>query len=144
MPRQLDSSSIPPPRKPAPRKDSTFHDILPAHHITTTSDFTTSSLSEKSSSPVSPPKTPTSQQNFVKTVRKTLLPKMQGVVHNLRRSVTSIRRTRPTIPDEMWKTEHDETRALVRSSSSSSFVPDTPRRSKTIASSRPRSKYPSS
>lgn len=136
-----DSSSVPPPRKPAPcKKDSTFHDILPSEFITT------SSLSKTSQTPItsSPTKTSTAQQNFVKTVRKSLLPKMQDVVHNIRRSVTSIRRTRPTFPDEMRKTEHDETRGLVRSDSSSSLVPETPRRSKTIATSRPRSKYPSS
>ena len=136
----LDSSSVvPQSRKSAPcKEDSTFHDFLPSQFITT------SSLSKTNQTP---PKSSTAQQNFVKTVRKSLLPKMQDVVHNIRRSVTSIRRTRPTFPDDMRKTEPDETRGLVRSDSSSSSLlpsPDTPRRSKTIATSRPRSKYPSS
>ena len=135
-----DSSSTPPPKMPAPCKEehSTFHDILPSEFITT------STLSKNSQSSVIPPKTCTAQQNFVKSVRKSLLPKMQDVVLTLRRSVTSIRRTRPTFPEEMRKTEHDETQGLVRSDSSSSLVPDTPRRSKTIATSWPRSKYLSS
>ena len=65
---------------------------------------------------------------------------MQGVVHDLRRSVTSIRRTPRTPP-----TFPDETRGLVRCDSSSSPEPSVvlgARRSKTIATSRPRSKYP--
>lgn len=140
----LSDESVPPSRRPTHcKQESTFHDILPSNLITTTS-----LLSKKSMSRASPLKTPTApQQNLVKSVRKTLLPKMQGVMHNLRRSVTSIRRTRPTFHDEMRGPERDETRGLVQygssSSSVSSVVSNTRPRSKTIATSRPRSEYPS-
>ena len=126
-----DSSSIPPPRRPIHSKqNSTFETFLPPDLITT------SSISKKSPSPNTPLKTPTApHKKFVKTVRK-----MQDVVHSLRRSVTSIRRTRPTFPDEMRKSEHDETRSLVRHGSSSelSSVPGA-RRSKTMPASRSKS-----
>lgn len=66
---------------------------------------------------------------------------MQGVVHNLRRSVTSIRVKRPTFPDdEIPQLDRDETRGLVHSDSSSSVGSDI-RRSATM---RLRSKYPPS
>lgn len=68
---------------------------------------------------------------------------------NLRRSVTlaTSRRTPTTFSDEVRKSERDETRGLVRCDSRSSSEPPSvvsgTRRSKTIATSRPRSKYPS-
>ena len=73
--------------------DNTFQDILPSNRMTTTR----SSVDNKRSpqSPASPRAStdgqrPSPRAQFVKAVRKTTL--LQGVVHNLRRSVTSIRR----------------------------------------------------
>ncbi|KAF8964739.1 hypothetical protein BDZ97DRAFT_1918703 [Flammula alnicola] len=68
------SSTLPTPEGRAP---TTFHDILPPELITT------SSLSESSQTS---PKLP--RDKFVEAVRRSALPKMQGVVSNLRRSVT--------------------------------------------------------
>lgn len=65
---------------------------------------------------------------------------MQHVVHNLRRSVTSIRGKRPTFPDDIQEIEHDETQGLVRSGSPSSIRSDI-RRSATMATPRSRLKY---
>jgi hypothetical protein len=65
---------------------------------------------------------------------------MQHVVHNLRRSVTSVRGKRPTFFDEMQELERDETRGLVRSGSPSSIRSDI-RRPATMATSCSRLKY---
>ncbi|KAF8810317.1 hypothetical protein BYT27DRAFT_7161973 [Phlegmacium glaucopus] len=110
-----ESSSIPTPRRPQQKQKSTFQDILPPNLITT------SSLSERN--PESPRKIGSGavpREQFVNAVRRTVLPKMQGVVHNLRRSVTSIRGKRPTPQldrDKERNIERDETRGLVRSDS---------------------------
>jgi len=72
---------------------STFHDILPANLITaTTSPVDKSLLSPTSSRLSSHGEHSTPRARFVDAVRRTALPKMQGVVHNLRRSMTSTRR----------------------------------------------------
>ncbi|KAF8062376.1 hypothetical protein FPV67DRAFT_268316 [Lyophyllum atratum] len=74
---------------------STFHDILPANLITaTTSPVDKSRLSPTASrissggdgNAVSP------RARFIDAARRSALPKMHGVVHNLRRSMTSTRR----------------------------------------------------
>ena len=124
-----DLSSTPPPPTHYKEK-STFQDFLHPDSIATT--------------PLSPKKSLTPVCSF--KTSKSLLPKMQDVVHELRRSVTSIHRTPPKFPDEMRKLECEETQRLIQCDSSSSsetlVVPGaTTRRSKTIATSRPRSGY---
>lgn len=120
----LDTSSTPPPRRPPHKQKSTFKDILPSNLITT------SSLSEKN-----PDRFSSTRSGTVKAVRRSVLPKIQGVVHNLRRSVTSIHAKRPTFFDEMVELERDETRGLVRSGSPSSIGSDI-RRSAILATAR--------
>ncbi|KAG6853524.1 hypothetical protein C0991_003519 [Blastosporella zonata] len=68
---------------------STFYDILPATSITTTKSpvdkhfLTHRSQPSRSREPLAP------RARFIDAVRRSALPKMQGVVHDLRRSVTS-------------------------------------------------------
>jgi len=85
-PRQV--SSVNPEDRP-----STFQDILPANLITATTSPVDRSLLPPTSPKISDDRDPASPRaQFVNVVRRTALPKMQGVVHNLRRSMTSIRR----------------------------------------------------
>jgi len=126
-----ESSSTSIPRRPPQKQKSTFHDILPPSLITT------SSLSGKNSeSPVKTGSAMAPREQFVQAVRKSMLPKMQGVVHNLRRSVTSIR-TKRTERD----LERDETQGLIRSSPPAPAASKDMRRSATTATSRPRPKH---
>jgi len=104
-----ESSSTPTPRRPPQKQKSTFHDILPSNLITTTSS---------GQNPESPTKTAPREQ-FVEAVRKSVLPKMQGVVYNLRRSVTSKRDKYPTRRLGEERERDDETQGLVRSSTGS-------------------------
>ncbi|PPQ79075.1 hypothetical protein CVT25_002300 [Psilocybe cyanescens] len=62
----------------------TFQDILPPELITSSSMSNTSGQATSKSS----------GDQIVNLVRKSTLPKMQGIVHSLRRSVTSMRRSR--------------------------------------------------
>jgi len=126
-----DTSSVPPPRRPPHKQKSTFKDILPSNLITT------SSLSEKN-----PDRLSSTRSATVKAVRRSVLPKIQGVVHNLRRSVTSIHAKRPTFFDKMLELERDETRGLVRGGSPSSSIGSDTRRSAILATAR--TKYPPS
>lgn len=89
---------------------TTFHDILPPELITS------STLSDSSSK---------AHSTFVEGVRKTTLPKMHGVVTNLRRSVTSMRKPKAPRPEdatrsafssginEAYDPEDDDTRRLM-------------------------------
>jgi len=132
-----DTSSVPPPRRPPHKQKSTFNDILPPNLITTPS------LSEKSlHSPSSMRSAMAPRQRFVKAVRQSALPKMQAVVLNLRRSLTSHVK-RPEFLDKTQELERDETRGLVRSASPSSGCSDIPRPA-SMAASRPHPKYPPS
>jgi len=132
---QSQSQSTPTPRSLPQKQKSTFQDILPPNLMTT------SALSEKPQSPSTKTcSTMAPREQFVEAVRKSVLPKMQGVVHNLRRSVTSIR-VKPT-PDLNKEREHerDETQGLIRRTSTTSAVSDI-RRSSTVATSRPRPRH---
>ncbi|KAF8065291.1 hypothetical protein FPV67DRAFT_1671563 [Lyophyllum atratum] len=75
---------------------STFHDILPANLITaTTSPVDKSRLSSPTASRISNGSDGNSgspRARFIDAARRSALPKMQGFVHNLRRSITSTRR----------------------------------------------------
>jgi hypothetical protein len=93
----LHGDETPPPR--------TFADILPPELITTSSLSNGAAPSSSSRfSKISKPSTgstssskqseTTSAQRLVDTVRRSALPKMQGVVSDLRRSVTSMRRNK--------------------------------------------------
>ncbi|KAJ3716627.1 hypothetical protein C8R42DRAFT_645272 [Lentinula raphanica] len=100
-----------------------FHDILPPHAITS---------ARSSSSPTSP-STPTSSNSdssypspsslsprarFVEAARRSTLPKMQGVVHNLRRTVTLAARKQSGSGVSPEKEENEEKIGLlVRSQS---------------------------
>ncbi|KAF8878105.1 hypothetical protein BD779DRAFT_1555567 [Infundibulicybe gibba] len=64
----------------------TFQDILPPNLITSPSESLEASHARSEISP---------RSRFVASVRKAALPKMQGVVHDLRRSVTTARRGPP-------------------------------------------------
>ncbi|KAF8186381.1 hypothetical protein BJ912DRAFT_971585 [Pholiota molesta] len=100
------SPSISPPLGPIPR---TFQDILPPELITssTLSDVNSRRLQASSKPP---------RDRFVEAVRRSALPKMQGVVTNLRRSVTSIRRPRAATYTSLTE---EENRRLVRRESTS-------------------------
>jgi len=96
--KQHDGETFPP---------RTFADILPPELITTSSlsnGATPPSSSRFSASKISKPQTDSSSsskqsqtasaQRLVDTVRRSALPKMHGVVSDLRRSVTSMRRNK--------------------------------------------------
>ncbi|RDB28147.1 hypothetical protein Hypma_001391 [Hypsizygus marmoreus] len=97
---------------------SSFHDILPANLITSPS----SSIDGKSPpSPILPgsPKEGDRLHHHVQfkdAVRKVAMPKMQGMVHNLRRSITSVRR-KPTTTEERENLLHGGAANLNRSAS---------------------------
>ncbi|KAJ3746379.1 hypothetical protein DFH05DRAFT_1484981 [Lentinula detonsa] len=90
-----------------------FHDILPPHAIVSagSSESPTSSNSDSeypSLSSLSP------RAKFIEAARRSTMPKMQGVVNGLRRSVTLVKKQSgipPTVP------EKDEKVALLRSQS---------------------------
>jgi len=96
------------PQRPSVKPGSapmTFHDILPSNCITTPSSSVDNPLSTSpvSTSPASPTSPRTSARvKFMEAARKTALPKMQGVVYNLRRSKTSAGHTTTGTED----TEH--------------------------------------
>ncbi|KAF9463245.1 hypothetical protein BDZ94DRAFT_1321983 [Collybia nuda] len=78
---------------------STFRDILPASLVTTPSASVDARLSRSPRSPISPT-SPNEESvhprtRFIDAVRRTAVPKMQGAVHNLRRSVTTTRAKQP-------------------------------------------------
>ncbi|KAF8153108.1 hypothetical protein B0H34DRAFT_800359 [Crassisporium funariophilum] len=100
---------------------STFQDILPPSLITS------STQSEKSYVGKGP------REQFADAARKSALPKMQGVVNNLRRSVTSMRKSR-SHASATQVANKDEYQKLVRRDSESSSA--SLRRSATVASSR--------
>lgn len=129
-----ESPSIPTSRRSHQRQKSTFSDILPPNLITSSSLSERSPESPTKTSPTTPPR-----EKFVRAVRKSVLPKMQGVVRNLRRSVTSIRDKTSNTHEIL--DEREETRGLVRSDSppSADSVLSDIRRSATVA--RPRSKH---
>jgi hypothetical protein len=70
---------------PAP---TTFHDILPASCITSPSSSADPNIQNHPSPPSTHSLGSSTQTQFISAVRKTALPKMQGVVQNLRRSMT--------------------------------------------------------
>ncbi|KAG6857496.1 hypothetical protein H0H87_002121 [Tephrocybe sp. NHM501043] len=88
------SESDEPPR-PSARMGttpSTFHDILPATLITTTkSPVDRNFLSHGPPQPSSRTEKLTPRSRFIDAVRRSTLPRMQEVVHDLRRSVISTR-----------------------------------------------------
>ncbi|KAF5325494.1 hypothetical protein D9619_009723 [Psilocybe cf. subviscida] len=92
---------------------TTFQDILPPELITT------SSLSANPSYAVKRSASPKSSSAFVASVRKSALPKMQGVVHGLRRSVTSMRRSKmrgvSRLPDDVPEDGDDMERLTKKS-----------------------------
>ncbi|KIK61403.1 hypothetical protein GYMLUDRAFT_132902, partial [Collybiopsis luxurians FD-317 M1] len=63
---------------------TSFHDILPPEAITSASP--TSPTSSEDGISISP------RSRFIDAARRSTMPKMQGVVYNLRRSVTSAKR----------------------------------------------------
>ncbi|KAF8638375.1 hypothetical protein AX16_010522 [Volvariella volvacea WC 439] len=98
-----------PPKLNVNTKDATktFQEFLPADVITSPSTsietrhersqsmplrFMTSSATRDQDSPTSPLAQPPPRAVFMAAVKKATLPKMQGVVENLRRSVTTVRR----------------------------------------------------
>ncbi|KIK07097.1 hypothetical protein K443DRAFT_88029 [Laccaria amethystina LaAM-08-1] len=71
---------------PVDQPPKTFHDFLPPNTLTSAS-------SSESKKPLPTlPTTITPRERFIQAVRKTALPKMQGVVHSFQRSMTSARR----------------------------------------------------
>jgi len=76
---------------------NSFHDFLPSHSITKATapvDANPSPLSTSSSGSPEDSSKRSTRVLFTEAVRKTAIPKMQGVAYNLRRSMTSVRRTR--------------------------------------------------
>lgn len=98
---------------------TTFQDILPPELITTSSLSVNPSYAAKRSG------SPKSSSAFVAGVRKSALPKMQDVVHGLRRSVTSMRRSKMRgsrrLPDNVAEDENDM-EELVKESDEKSAV----------------------
>ncbi|KAF9485658.1 hypothetical protein BDN70DRAFT_795490, partial [Pholiota conissans] len=83
----LSANQRTPSLSPPQSTPMTFHDILPPELITSS---TLSDANEHRSRTSSKPP----REKFVEAVKKSGLPKMQGVVNNLKRSVTSMRRPR--------------------------------------------------
>ncbi|KAJ4490400.1 hypothetical protein J3R30DRAFT_3421357 [Lentinula aciculospora] len=105
---QISTSNLPAPKS--------FHDILPPQAIASAGSYSpTSSNSDSSESlfSLSP------RSRFIEAARRSTMPKMQGVVHNLRRSVTSSKknhaRAPPTVPEK--DADMRERVALLRSQS---------------------------
>lgn len=92
---------------------ATFHDILPSNSITTASS---SELANSPKTPVHASKLANSSARtsprvrFIEAARKTALPKMQGIVHNLRRSKT-------TASSSFSRTTSEDTEHLFQRSS---------------------------
>ncbi|PPQ97283.1 hypothetical protein CVT26_006676 [Gymnopilus dilepis] len=101
------TSSSPPPK--------TFHDILPPELIATPSVSKSTSESPSSS-------TIKAGSRMVNAVRKSTLPKMQGVVHTLRRSVTSIRKSKSPAFDNQNALYDDDMIGLIGNTSTSSVA----------------------
>ncbi|KDR77281.1 hypothetical protein GALMADRAFT_96032 [Galerina marginata CBS 339.88] len=115
------SSLSAPDGSPPPK---TFQDILGPELITS---------STMSGGRVSPPSSPTfkPRAEWIKGVRKSALPKMQGVVHTLRRSMTSVRKARSSSVSSEFRSNssdphEDETKGLIRDGSTSTFSLDRP------------------
>ncbi|KAF8909641.1 hypothetical protein CPB84DRAFT_1765075 [Gymnopilus junonius] len=105
---QANSETSPPPPK-------TFYDILPPELITSSS--ITTPLSDSTSS-----STIRAGSRVAKAVRKSTLPKMQGVVHSLRRSMTSIKKPRSPSFSEYKELHEDDTIGLISNTSASSLT----------------------
>uniref|UniRef100_A0A8H7XQY2 Uncharacterized protein n=1 Tax=Psilocybe cubensis TaxID=181762 RepID=A0A8H7XQY2_PSICU len=116
------------PTGPDSNVPKTFQDILPPDLITT------STMSNTSGQTASP----SAGGNFVNLVRKsTLRPKMQGVVHSLRRSVTSMRR--PRLPSSNAPNPESEGKSgsifrRLSKLSTSNTIPSNPTSSSSICS----------
>lgn len=129
-----------PPGKPRPiitakptRQATTFQDILPPALITSPSSsiearahsvspthITFGSLSARLSPTHTDRHTPSPRSQFVDAVRRTALPKMHDVVQNLRRSVTTVNRSRGApVPRARAA---DDTAALLRRTSQASSM----------------------
>ncbi|KAF9078375.1 hypothetical protein BDP27DRAFT_1309491 [Rhodocollybia butyracea] len=84
---------------------TSFHDILPSYAITSASPPSSASSGSQENLEISP------RSRFIEAAKRSTVPKMQGVVNNLRRSVTSARKP-PPVPEK-----DSDTVGLLRSQS---------------------------